>query len=156
MIYREAGQFKTSYAADQAIFPIRQDLIGIAAIIIVGFVIVPMLATQYLFQAILIPCLILALAAIGLNLLVGYCGQISLGSGGFMAVGAYAAYNLMLRIPEMNVLAAFILAGLIAAAVGILFGIPSLRIKGFYLAVATLAAQFFLDWLFIRVKWFTN
>jgi len=156
MIYREAGQFKTSYSADQAIFPIRQDLIGIAAIVIVGFVIVPMFATQYLFQAILIPCLILALAAIGLNLLVGYCGQISLGSGGFMAVGAYAAYNLMLRVPEMNVLVAFILAGLIAAAVGILFGIPSLRIKGFYLAVATLAAQFFLDWLFIRVKWFTN
>src|SRR5512145_736780 len=156
MIYREAGQFKTSYAADQAIFPIRQDLIGIALIIIVGFVIVPMVATQYLFQAILIPCLILALAAIGLNLLVGYCGQISLGSGGFMAVGAYAAYNLMLRIPEMNVLLAFILAGLIAAAVGILFGIPSLRIKGFYLAVATLAAQFFLIWLFNKLPWFTN
>ena len=156
MIYREAGQFKISYAADQAIFPILQDRIGFLLILFIGFVVVPMLATEYLFQAILIPFVILALAAIGLNLLVGYCGQISLGSGGFMAVGAYAAYNLMVRIPEMNILVAFILAGLIAAAVGIVFGVPSLRIKGFYLAVATLAAQFFFDWLFIRIKWFTN
>ncbi len=156
MIYREAGQFKISYAADQAIFPILQDRIGFLLILFIGFVVVPMFATEYLFQAILIPFVILALAAIGLNLLVGYCGQISLGSGGFMAVGAYAAYNLMVRIPEMNILVAFILAGLIAAAVGIVFGVPSLRIKGFYLAVATLAAQFFFDWLFIRIKWFTN
>ncbi len=156
MIYREAGQFKTNYAADQAIFPIRQDRMALALIILIGFVGVPLTASEYMFQAILIPFVVLSLAAIGLNLLVGYCGQISLGSGGFMAVGAYAAYNLMLRVPEMNVLVAFALAGLIAAAVGILFGIPSLRIKGFYLAVATLAAQFFLDWLFIRIKWFTN
>ena len=73
-----------------------------------------------------------------------------------MAVGAYAAYNLALRVPELNFLVVLVLAGLIAALVGILFGIPSLRIKGLYLAVATLAAQFFMDWLFARVKWFTN
>jgi len=91
-----------------------------------------------------------------LNLLVGYCGQISLGTGGFMAVGAYAGYNLALRVPDLNLLLVFALAGLAATAVGIVFGVPSLRIKGFYLAVATLAAQFFLDWLFLRVKWFTN
>src|SRR5574338_1048116 len=98
----------------------------------------------------------MALAAIGLNLLVGYCGQISIGHAAFMAVGAYAAYNLMLRVPNLSFLVALVLAGLIAAAVGMLFGIPSLRIKGLYLAVATLAAQFFVDWVFARVKWFTN
>jgi branched-chain amino acid transport system permease protein len=103
-----------------------------------------------------VPFLILAISAIGLNILVGYCGQISLGQAGFMAVGAYAAYNLVVRLPEINFLVALVLSGGIAALVGIVFGIPSLRIKGLYLAVATLAAQFFLDWLFIRVKWFTN
>jgi branched-chain amino acid transport system permease protein len=100
--------------------------------------------------------LILALAAIGLNLLVGYCGQISLGAAAMMAVGAYAAYNFFVRIPELNFLIVLILAGLSAALVGMVFGTPSLRIKGLYLAVATLAAQFFIDWLFSRAGWFTN
>jgi len=156
MFYRENGQFKTSYAADQAIFPILQDRIAIIAILLVGFVVVPLVATEYVYTGILIPFLILALATIGLNLLTGYCGQVSLGTGAFMAVGAYAAYNLVLRVPGMNLLLAFALAGGIAALVGVLFGLPSLRIKGFYLAVATLAAQFFIDWVFIRIKWFTN
>ncbi len=113
-------------------------------------------ADEYLFRAILIPFLILSLAAIGLNILVGYCGQISLGTGGFMAVGAYAAYNFLIRIDGMPMLAAILLGGLCATVVGVLFGIPSLRIKGLYLAVATLAAQFFADWAFLRIKWFTN
>ncbi len=156
MIYREAGQFKTTYRADQAIFPILQDRVAILLILAVAFVGVPVLASDYLFLAILIPFLILSMAAIGLNILVGYCGQISLGTGGFMAVGAYAAYNIALRVPELNLVIVFLLAGGCAALVGVLFGIPSLRIKGFYLAVATLAAQFFLDWLFSRVGWFTN
>ena len=156
MFYRENGQFKTSYAADQAIFPILQDRVAIIAILLVGFVVVPLVATEYVYTGILIPFLILALATIGLNLLTGYCGQVSLGTGAFMAVGAYAAYNLVLRVPGMNLLLAFALAGGIAALVGVLFGLPSLRIKGFYLAVATLAAQFFIDWVFIRIKWFTN
>ncbi|MBL8696828.1 MAG: branched-chain amino acid ABC transporter permease [Alphaproteobacteria bacterium] len=156
MFYREAGQFKTSYAADQAVFPIAQDRIAIAIILAVAFLVVPMVASEYLLRAILIPFLVLSLAALGLNLLVGYCGQVSLGTAGFMAVGAYAAYNLAVRIPELNLLVVFALSGGIAALVGIVFGVPSLRIKGFYLAVATLAAQFFLDWLFIRVQWFTN
>lgn len=156
MFYREAGQFKTTYQADQQIFPIRQDRIAIALLLVVAFVVVPFTASEYLFRAMLIPFLILALAAIGLNLLVGYCGQISLGTGGFMAVGAYAAYNFAVRVPELNLLVVLILAGLTATTVGVAFGIPSLRIKGFYLAVATLAAQFFLDWLFSRVQWFTN
>ena len=156
MFYRENGQFKTSYAADQAIFPIRQDRIAIVAILLVGFLGVPLVATEYVYTGILIPFLILTLATIGLNLLTGYCGQVSLGTGAFMAIGAYAAYNLVLRVPGINLLLAFALAGAIAALAGVLFGLPSLRIKGFYLAVATLAAQFFIDWVFIRIKWFTN
>jgi branched-chain amino acid transport system permease protein len=157
MFYREAGQFKTDYAADQQIFPILQDRVFVLALIAAAFVAVPALATPYVYTEILIPFLILSLAAIGLNILVGYCGQVSLGTGGFMAVGAYAAYNLWLRVPEVNnLIVVFLFGGVMAAAVGILFGIPSLRIKGFYLAVATLASQFFLDWLFARVKWLTN
>ncbi|MFN0040977.1 MAG: branched-chain amino acid ABC transporter permease [Burkholderiales bacterium] len=156
MLYREAGLFKTSYAADQAVFPILQDRWVVGACLLAGFVLVPMFANEYLFRAILIPFLIMSLAALGLNLLVGYCGQMSLGTGGFMAVGAYAAYNLCTRIPELNPIIAILMSGGIATLVGVLFGIPSLRIKGFYLAVATLAAQFFLEWLFNRVPWFTN
>jgi branched-chain amino acid transport system permease protein len=156
MLYRENGQFKTTYASDQQIFPIAQDRLLIVALIVFAFVAVPFVASEYMFRAVLIPFLILSLAALGLNILVGYCGQISLGTGGFMAVGAYAAYNLMIRIDGMPLLAAILLGGVCATGVGVLFGIPSLRIKGLYLAVATLAAQFFCDWAFLRIKWFTN
>ncbi|HWI10744.1 MAG TPA: branched-chain amino acid ABC transporter permease [Burkholderiaceae bacterium] len=156
MLYRENGQFKTSYRADQQIFPIAQDRIAIAALLAFAVLVVPLVAPEYLFRAILIPFLILSLAALGLNILVGYCGQISLGTGAFMAVGAYAAYNFQVRIEGMPLVASILLAGLCATAVGVVFGVPSLRIKGLYLAVATLAAQFFVDWAFLRVKWFTN
>ena len=156
MFYRENGQFKTTYRADQQIFPITQDRIAIALILAVAFLAVPMLASDYLFRAILIPFLIFSLAAIGVNILVGYCGQISLGSGAFMAVGAYGAYNFFVRIPGMPLIPSLILGGLCATFFGILFGLPSLRVKGLYLAVATLAAQFFADWMFLRIKWFTN
>jgi len=156
MFYRENGQFKTSYAADQQIFPITQDRVGVLAIILFAIVGVPMLADAYMFKAILIPFLILSLAALGLNILVGYCGQISLGTGAFMAVGAYAAYNLFVRIEGMPLIVALLAGGFFAMLAGVLFGIPSLRIKGLYLAVATLAAQFFWDWAFLRIKWFTN
>jgi branched-chain amino acid transport system permease protein len=156
MFYRENGQFKTSYRADQQIFPVRQDRIAIGIVLALAFAAVPMLASEYLLRAILIPFLILSLAALGLNLLVGYCGQISLGTGGFMAVGAYAAYNFFVRVDGMPLIAALLLGGLCATTVGVLFGMPSLRIKGLYLAVATLAAQFFTDWAFLRIRWFTN
>ncbi|MFN0164088.1 MAG: branched-chain amino acid ABC transporter permease [Burkholderiales bacterium] len=156
MFYRENGQFKSSYQADQQILGIRQDRWFMFGLIAFAAVAVPMLASDYMFRAILIPFLIVSLAAIGLNLLVGYCGQISLGHAAFMAIGAYAAYNLIVRVPQLNFLVALVLAGLIAAAVGVLFGLPSLQIKGLYLGVATLAAQFFIDWMFARVKWFTN
>src|SRR6476661_4113104 len=156
MLYRENGQFRTSYRADQQIFPIAQDRIFMLLALVVAVVVVPGLASEYLFRAILIPFLIIALAALGVNILVGYCGQISLGSGAFMAVGAYGAYNFFVRIPGMPLIAAVILGGLCAMLFGILFGLPSLRVKGLYLAVATLAAQFFADWMFLRVKWLTN
>ncbi len=156
MLYREAGQFKETYAADSAIFPILQDRIGIALIVLVAFVVIPLTATPYLFSAILIPCLILALAALGLNLLTGYAGQLSLGAAAFMAVGAFMSYNFALRIPQLPLLLAFVGGGLSAAAVGIVFGLPSLRIRGFYLAVATLAAQFFIIWCLTKVGWFTD
>jgi branched-chain amino acid transport system permease protein len=156
MLYRENGQFKVGYAADQQIFPILQDRIGMALLLAVALFLVPMFVSEYIFRALLIPFLILSLAAIGLNILVGYCGQISLGTGAFMAVGAYAAYNFQVRIDGMPLIVSLLLGGVCATAVGVLFGIPSLRIKGLYLAVATLAAQFFVDWTFLRVSWFTN
>ncbi|HET7774801.1 MAG TPA: branched-chain amino acid ABC transporter permease, partial [Azospira sp.] len=155
MLYREAGQFKTSYAADQQIFPIRQDRIAIGLILAVAALVVPFVASEYWIKAILIPFLIFSLAALGLNILTGDAGQLSLGSAAFMAVGAFAAYNFMGRIEGMPVLLAFIGGGLAAAAVGILFGLPSLRIKGFYLAVATLAAQFFIVWALTKFSWFS-
>ncbi len=156
MLYRENGQFKSTYAADMQLLPILQDRVTMVLFIAFAFAGVPFIATDYVFLSLLIPFLILTLAAIGLNLLVGYCGQISIGHAAFMSIGAYAAYNLVLRVPQLNFLVVLVLAGLIAAVAGMLFGIPSLRIKGLYLAVATLAAQFFIDWLFARVKWFTN
>ena len=156
MFYREAGQFKTRYAADQAIFPIAQDRWFVIGFVMFAYMGVPLFADEYLFQAILIPVLAFSLAAIGLNILTGYCGQLSLGTGGFMATGAIACYKLMTAFPDLNILIVFILSGLVTAAVGLIFGIPSLRIKGFYLAVATLAAQFFLGWLYNKIEWFVN
>ncbi|MBI1905384.1 MAG: branched-chain amino acid ABC transporter permease [Rhodocyclales bacterium] len=156
MFYREAGQFKASYREDQQIFPIRQDRIGIVAAIVFFFLVVPLIANQYWLQAILTPVLIFSLAALGLNILTGYAGQLSLGSAAFMAVGAFGTYNFMLRMDGIPFLVALVLGGLCAAVVGILFGLPSLRIKGFYLAVATLAAQFFIVWVLVKFGWFSN
>ena len=155
MFYREAGQFKTTYAADQAVFPILQDKIAVLLAVAVAYA-VPLFADEYWLQAILIQLLVFALMAIGLNILMGYAGQISLGTGAFAAVGAYACYKLTTNIEGMNIVVAILLSGGVAAAVGVLFGLPSLRIKGFYLAVATLAAQFFILWLFNKVGWFYN
>ena len=122
----------------------------------IAFIVIPLTASPYVFSAILIPFLILSLAALGLNILTGYAGQLSLGSAAFMAVGAFASYNFMLRVPGIPLLVAFAGGGLSAAAVGIVFGLPSLRIRGFYLAVATLAAQFFILWCLTKIGWFTN
>ena len=156
MFYRENGQFKTNYRADQQILPIAQDRIALYVLLAVAFVGLPAIASDYWLTNILIPFLIFSLAAIGVKIVVGYCGQISLGSGAFMAVGAYAAYNFFVRIDGMPLILALVLGGVCAMLFGILFGLPSLRVKGLYLAVATLAAQFFADWMFLRIQWFTN
>lgn len=156
MFYREAGDFKTSYIEDSQTFPIKFDRYRFYVVLAVAFGIIPFLINDYWANALLLPFLIYAIAAIGLNILVGYCGQVSLGTGGFMAVGAYACYKLMTAFPDVSMFIHVLLAGGITALVGVLFGLPSLRIKGFYLAVATLAAQFFLVWLFNRVPWFYN
>ena len=156
MLYRTAGQFKTSYEADHALFPVRQDAFLLGIILLFAFVIFPMTVSDFTFRAILIPVLIYSLAALGLNILTGYAGQLSLGTGAFMGVGAYACYKLMTIFPELNLLGAILLSGFFSAAVGVAFGIPSLRIKGFYLAIATLAAQFFLVWLFEKWAWLYN
>jgi branched-chain amino acid transport system permease protein len=155
MLYREAGQYKTSYQADHAIFPLLQDRIGVAVILALA-VVMPFVASEFVVNSMLIPILIFTLAAIGLNLLTGYTGLISLGTGGFMGVGAYSCYKLATVFPQVNILVPIVVSGFASAAVGVLFGLPSLRIKGFYLAVATLAAQFFLSWCFVRVPWLYN
>ena len=156
MIYKETGQYKSSYKSDHAIFPLLQDKIAFSTLMFVAFLIIPFVINSYWEKAILVPFLIFSLAAIGLNILTGYCGQVSLGTGGFMAVGAFSTYKIMTYFPDMNIMIIILISGLITAAVGIIFGLPSLRIKGFYLAVATLASQFFLVWLFNKVPWFYN
>ncbi len=156
MLYREAGQYKSNYAADMAVFPLLQDRIGIAVILFVAFVVFPLVGNDFLLNTVLIPFLIFALAAIGLNLLTGYTGLLSLGTGGFMGVGAYACLKLTTYFPQVDIIVWILASGFFSAAVGVLFGLPSLRIKGFYLAVATLAAQFFLEWCFIRIPWLYN
>jgi branched-chain amino acid transport system permease protein len=156
MFYRESGQFFTTYAQDRQLLPLRQDRIGMAVLLLLAAIVVPYAASDYWLSAILIPWLVLALVALGQNILMGYAGQLSLGSAGFMAVGAFACYNFMLRVPGIPFLAAVGLSGLCAAAVGIVFGLPSLRIRGLYLAVATLASQFFIVWALDKFGWFKN
>jgi branched-chain amino acid transport system permease protein len=156
MFYRESGQFITNYRSDHRIFNLPQErrvfLVGLAF----SFFIVPFIGNDYWFSAILIPYLVLSLAGLGLNLLTGYAGQLSLGSAAFMAVGAFATYNFHLRIEGLSFLISMLLGGFTAALVGVLFGLPSLRIKGFYLLVSTLAAQFFVQWVLTNFSWFSN
>lgn len=118
--------------------------------------VVPLIGSSYLFEAILLPFLALGLAGVGLNILTGYAGQVSLGSAAFMAAGAFAAYNFNLRIEGLPLIGSIVLAGFAAAAIGIVFGLPSLRLRGFYLAVSTLAAQFFVQWALTKFSWFSN
>ena len=185
MFYREAGDFKTSYSADAQTFPITFDRWRYYAVLVVAFGLIPLTINDYFASAVLVPFLIWSIIAIGLNILTGYCGQVSLGTGGFMAVGAYACYKfmtgldvwyvaecsglnlgllctgdatyaLLFQLPQLNIALSVLMGGLATATVGLLFGLPSLRIKGFYLAVATLAAQFFLVWLFNKWSWAYN
>jgi branched-chain amino acid transport system permease protein len=161
MFYRETGSFQTSYQSDQSLLKLPLDRAGLIFWLLVGFVAFPSLQNEYWLGSIMIPVLISVIAALGLNILTGYCGQLSLGTGAFMATGAYMGYKLTtanfgIDGFQLNILLVLLLSGLITAGVGVIFGLPSLRIKGFYLAVTTLAAQFFLLWLFNKVPWFVN
>jgi len=156
MFYREAGQYKTSYSADHTLFPILQDKIAVWAIVVIALVLIPLFGSEFFLSAVMIPFLVFSLAALGLNILMGYAGQLSLGTGAFMGVGAYSCYKMVSLFPNLNVIVAILLSGFFSAGVGIIFGLPSLRIKGLYLAITTLAAQFFLEWCFIRIAWLYN
>jgi len=156
MFYLESGQFSNSYRQDRRLFRLWQQRWALAGLIVAAYTVVPWLGNDYWFSAILIPFLVLSLAGVGQNVLTGYAGQLSLGSAAFMAVGAFAAYNLQLRVSGMPLLLGFFLAGLCAVPVGVIFGLPSLRIKGFYLLVSTLAAQFLIEWIFTQFSWFSN
>ena len=129
---------------------------GPIAVLAVAYGVLPFVGGSYLYEAILTPFLALSLAAVGLNLLTGYAGQLSLGTAAFMAVGAFAAYNFNLRIHGLSLIVSIVLSGFAAAAIGIAFGLPSLRLRGFYLAVSTLAAQFFVQWALTKFGWFSN
>lgn len=154
MLYRECGVYRTTYAQDAVLFPLSADRFGTAALVLAAVLLPPFLGTYWL-RGILIPFLVFSLAALGLNFLTGYAGQLSLGQSAFMAVGAYTGVILYGRYGVPLPLA-LLGAGLIAAAVGAVVGAPSLRIKGFYLAVATLAAQFLITWTIQHVRWISG
>jgi branched-chain amino acid transport system permease protein len=152
MLYRECGNFKDTYAKDMAIFPIPFDRWGIGVILFLAFIVIPWAANDYWLSSIMIPFYCFSLAALGLNFLTGYAGQVSLGHAAFMAVGAYSSLILYSRY-GIPLVPSILGGGLISAFVGSIFGIPSLRIKGFYLAVSTLAAQFVIEWVLTHWKW---
>ena len=156
MLYSEAGQFSSSYASDARLFRLRQEAVEVIVVVAVAFGVVPFVGDDYWFTAILVPFLILSLAGIGLNLLMGYAGQLSVGTAAFMATGAYTAYNVQVRLPGVPLLVSFALGGLAAAVLGAIAGVPSGRIKGFYLVVCTLALQFFVEWVFTRFRFFSK
>ena len=148
MFYRETGQFKSKYKEELAAFPLFEDKIGVGILLLLAYVAIPIfgipgLSYEFTLSAIMIPVVIFTITTLGLNILLGFAGQISLGTGAFMGVGAYSCYKLMTIFPDLNIIICVILSGLVTEFVGMLFGLPSLRIKGFYLMVATLAAQFF-------------
>src|SRR5262245_2397041 len=154
MIQRECGVLKTSYEADMALYPlpIARWAVGILAVLF--FLVIPLgLHEYYLSVANLV--WIAIIGALGLNILVGYTGQVSIGHGAFMSVGAYTAANLVTRLGSpwpVNLLA----AGLMAALVGSIVGIPSLRIKALYLAIATLAGQLIIEWTINHVTFISG
>ena len=145
MLHRESGVFKTSYAADMALYPLPIARWTVAALLVLFAVVLPVALEDY-YLTIINLCLIAVVGALGLNILVGYTGQISVGHAAFMSVGAYTAANLAVHfhLPFWVTLPA---GGLMAALIGAIVGIPSLRIKGLYLAIATLASQLIIEWI---------
>jgi branched-chain amino acid transport system permease protein len=154
MFHREAGVFKTSYAADMALYPLPIARWAVAAFAGLFIVIAPLALGDY-YLSILNLILVAIVGALGLNILVGYTGQISIGHGAFMSVGAYTAANLIVRL-HMPFWLTIPAGGLMAALVGMVVGIPSLRIKGIYLAIATLAAQLIIEWTINHVEWISG
>src|ERR1051326_9156746 len=154
MFYRESGVFKTTYATDMALYPLPITKWAVAAVAVLFIVIAPLTLGEYLIS-ILNLILIASVGALGLNILVGYTGQVSIGHAAFMSVGAYTAANLIVRLgaPFWVAVPA---GGLMAALIGALVGIPSLRIKGLYLAIATLAGQLIIEWTINHVTWISG
>jgi branched-chain amino acid transport system permease protein len=144
MFHRESGVFKTTYSADMALYPLPIAKWTMIAIAVIFVLVIPMMVHEY-YLSILNLIFIAIVGALGLNILVGYTGQISIGHGAFMSVGAYTAANLVtqLHAPFWLTIPA---GGIMAALIGTVVGIPSLRIKGIYLAIATLAAQLIIEW----------
>jgi branched-chain amino acid transport system permease protein len=135
----------------------KDDVSKFVLLMVLAFVVVPLVVeTEYWYSSILIPWLCLALAAVGQQIVMGFAGQLALGAAGFMAAGAFACYNFILRVPDLPFFGALVLSGLVAAAFGVLFGLPSLRVRGIYLMVATLASQFFIVWMIDKFGWFKN
>ncbi len=154
MFHRESGVFKTSYVADMALFPLPVARWTVAALAAVFIILVPLTVGEYHISIINL-ILIAVVGALGLNILVGYTGQISIGHGAFMSVGAYTAANLITRLDAPFWLA-LPAGGAMAALIGAVVGIPSLRIKGLYLAIATLAAQLIIEWTINHVPWISG
>ena len=155
MLYREVGQYKSNYAADMAVFPILQDRIGVAVILFIAFVVFPLAGNEFVLNTIMIPFLIFALAAIGLNLLTGYTGLVSLAYAGIAGISAYGSVGLTMRF-GWSFWLAMPVAAVGAAIVGVLLGLPSLRLKGFYFALSSLVIQTVLSLGFVYFVNLTN
>jgi branched-chain amino acid transport system permease protein len=154
MIHRECGVLKTTYEADMALYPLPIARWTVGALAVLFFLVIPLTLHEY-YLSIANLVWIAVIGALGLNILVGYTGQVSIGHGAFMSVGAYTAANLATRLDSpwpVNLLA----GGLMAAAVGAIVGIPSLRIKGLYLAIATLAGQLIIEWIINHVTFISG
>ena len=154
MIHRESGLLKTTYQADMALYPLPVAKWAVGAITVLAFVVVPLVLDEYYLSI----CNLISVAvvgALGLNILVGYTGQVSIGHGAFMSVGAYTAANLAVRLGAPFWIS-LPLGGLMAALIGAIVGVPSLRIKGLYLAIATLAGQLIIEWTINHVTWISG
>jgi branched-chain amino acid transport system permease protein len=155
MFYRECGTYKDNYASDMAIFPIPLDRWGFIVMLVLAFAIVPLFASEYLISNIIIPFYCFAVAAFGLNVLAGYTGLVSIGHAAFMAIGAYSSFILYGRY-GIPLIPSILGGGVVSAIIGTFFGLPSLRIKGFYLAISTLASQFIIEWVIVHVQWISG
>jgi branched-chain amino acid transport system permease protein len=154
MIHRECGVLKTTYEADMALYPLPIARYAVAGLAVLFFLVIPLTLHEY-YLSVANLVWIAVIGALGLNILVGYTGQVSIGHGAFMSVGAYTAANLATRLGAPWPVT-LIAGGLMAALVGAIVGIPSLRIKGLYLAIATLAGQLIIEWTINHVTFISG